>query len=85
MNNTVGRHRPTLTGTLEERRREGRLLTVQEAAAFLAVEVCTIRKWTHQRKLPVVKIMGRVARYRPSDLEALVRRDLKPALRGAGD
>jgi len=39
------------------------LLTAAQAAAFLAVELSTIRKWTHQRRLPVVKVMGRLVRY----------------------
>ena len=57
------------------------LLTAEEAATFLNVEVCTIRKWTHQRKVPVVKLFGRLARYRQADLETLIKKWVRPALR----
>jgi excisionase family DNA binding protein len=46
-----------------------RLLTRKEAAAFLGVKVITLAIWksTHRYNLPVVKL-GRLVRYRPSDL-----------------
>lgn len=61
------------------------LLTAAQAAAFLAVELSTIRKWTHQRRLPVVKVMGRLVRYRLQDLEKLVTKWARPALRAVGE
>jgi excisionase family DNA binding protein len=48
-----------------------RLLTVQEAAKYLAVSVSTLYGWVWQRRVPFVKI-GRALRFDPSDLEAFV-------------
>lgn len=56
------------------------LLDAREAAAFLRVRLSTIRQWTYQRRLPVVKPFGRVARYRRHDLERLVEQWTRPAL-----
>lgn len=57
------------------------LLTCQESARLLNVRPATIRAWTHQRRIPYVKVNGRTVRYRLSDLEKLVRSGLRPALR----
>ena len=54
-------------GTIE---RAG-LLTVQEAARFLAVSVSTLYGWVWQRRIPFVKI-GRALRFDPRDLEAFI-------------
>ena len=48
-----------------------RLLTVQEAARYLAVSVSTLYGWVWQRRIPFVKI-GRALRFDPLDLKALV-------------
>lgn len=48
-----------------------KLLTVQEAAAYLAVSVSTLYGWVYQRRIPFVKI-GRALRFDTSDLAAFV-------------
>ncbi len=50
---------------------ERRLLTVKEAARYLAVSVSTLYGWVWQRRIPFVKI-GRALRFDPCDLEAFV-------------
>ncbi len=50
---------------------EQRLLTVQEAARYLAVSVSTLYGWVWQRRVPFVKI-GRALRFDSRDLEAFV-------------
>ena len=62
-----------------------RLLKVDEAAAMLGVEVSTIRQWTYQRRLPVVKLFGPrgALRFRENDLRALIAGSVRPALRGS--
>jgi excisionase family DNA binding protein len=47
------------------------LLTVDQAAACLAVTPSAIRKWIHTRRLASVKV-GRLRRIRQRDLEAFV-------------
>jgi len=51
---------------------EIRLMTVRDAAKFLAVSVSTIYGWAWQRKLPFVKV-GRALRFDRTDLEDFVR------------
>ena len=51
---------------------EIRLMTVQDAAKFLAVSVSTIYGWAWQRKLPFIKV-GRALRFDRTDLEDFVR------------
>jgi excisionase family DNA binding protein len=48
-----------------------KLLTVQEAATYLAVSVSTLYGWVYQRRIPFVKI-GRALRFDASDLVAFV-------------
>jgi excisionase family DNA binding protein len=50
--------------------REG-LLTIREAAQYLAVSVSTLYGWVWQRRIPFVKI-GRALRFDPRDLAAFV-------------
>jgi len=47
------------------------LLTVREAARYLAVSVSTLYGWVWQRRIPFIK-MGRALRFDPRDLEAFV-------------
>jgi excisionase family DNA binding protein len=58
------------------RRKEGdamdKLLTVRQAAEFLALRPSTIRKMIFERRLPVVRI-GRSVRIKESDLDGIVR------------
>lgn len=59
-----------------------RLLGAEQAAELLGVEPATIRKWTYQRRLPVVHPGGgRAARYRLSALLELIVKWERPALR----
>jgi excisionase family DNA binding protein len=48
------------------------LLTVPEAAALLRLKVSTIRSWVCQRKIPYVKLGGRLVRIRRVDAQALI-------------
>jgi excisionase family DNA binding protein len=47
------------------------LVTVQEAARFLAVSVSTLYGWVWQRRVPFIK-MGRALRFDLVDLEVFV-------------
>lgn len=55
----------------------GRLLTVQEAARYLAVSVSTLYGWVWQRRIPFIK-MGRAVRFDPGDLKAFVEANKQP-------
>ena len=60
---------------------DDRLLDVTEAAAMLAVKPTTLYQWAYQRRIPVVKLMGRALRFRLSTIEKLIRDSERPALR----
>lgn len=53
---------------------ESPLMTIKEAAAYLRLEVCTLRKWAHQKKpgtvLPVR--IGKKVMYAISELNAYI-------------
>jgi excisionase family DNA binding protein len=58
-----------------------RLVTAEEAAELLGVELSTVRQWTYQRRLPVIHPGGgRAARYRLSALLDLMDAWERPAL-----
>lgn len=59
------------------------LLRVREAAQLLGIKPATLYQWAYQRRLPVVKLFGSrgALRFRRNDLEALIGRSLRPALR----
>ena len=59
-----------------------RLLDVREAAALLAVKPATLYQWAYQRRIPVVKLMGRALRFRLSDLQRLITDGVRQPLRG---
>lgn len=61
-----------------------RLLDVHEAAALLSVKPATLYQWAYQRRIPVVKLMGRALRFRLSDIERLITQGVRPALRPDG-
>ena len=63
--------RETPVSCKAEIRVEQRLVTVQEAARYLAVSVSTLYGWVWQRRVPFVKI-GRALRFDSGDLEAFV-------------
>jgi excisionase family DNA binding protein len=43
-------------------------LTKVDAAAFLGIKVPTVDRWVKDRKLPHIKLHGRLVRFRLSDL-----------------
>ena len=53
------------------------LLTVSEAAALLRLKPSTMRAWVHRRRIPFVKLGGRVL-FRRSDLEAVIAKSVVP-------
>ena len=54
------------------------LLTIPETAAFLRLKVSTIRAWVLQRRVPFVKLGGRVF-LRRADLQTLIDASVVPA------
>jgi excisionase family DNA binding protein len=63
-----------------EQRRTDRLLRVDEAADLLGVKPATLYQWAYQRRIPVVKLMGRALRIRESDLVKLIDEGLRQPL-----
>lgn len=58
----------------------GDLLTLDQAADYLNVTGHFIRRLTHERRLPFVKV-GRLVRIRRKDLEVFLDRQSVPAVR----
>ncbi len=56
------------------------LLTAEETAELLGMELGTIRNMTYRRELPVVKIGRRGVRYRLLDLLAWIEERSRPAV-----
>jgi len=54
------------------------LLSVKAAAQMLSCSEATVRKWAYRRQLPAVKV-GRLTRFRLTDVEALIARGSRPA------
>jgi excisionase family DNA binding protein len=54
------------------------LLTVSEAAALLRLKISTIRAWVFRRRIPFVKMGGRIL-FRRNDLEILIAGSVVPA------
>jgi excisionase family DNA binding protein len=52
-------------------RTESRLVTVQEAAKFLALSKSTLYGWVYQRRIPFVKV-GSALRFELAELEKFV-------------
>lgn len=52
-------------------RKESGLITVQDAAEFLAVSTSTLYGWVNQRRIPFVKV-GRALRFEPAELQKFV-------------
>ena len=48
------------------------VVSEHKAAEILGVEVATLRKWRWLRKPPVFLKMGRLVKYRVSDLQAFM-------------
>ena len=51
-----------------------RLMTVNDAARYLAVSVSTLYGWVYQRRIPFVK-MGRALRFELVDLDSFIQRN----------
>ena len=52
------------------------LLTVPETAVLLRLKPSTVRAWVCQRRIPYVKLGGRLVRIRRVDAEALIQNSL---------
>ncbi len=52
-------------------RTESGLITVQEAAKFLAVSTSTLYGWVYQRRIPFVKV-GRALRFEMAELQKFI-------------
>jgi len=46
-----------------------RYLNAREVAAWLKVDIWTVRRWTSMRKIPFVKLSARCVRYDPIRIE----------------
>jgi excisionase family DNA binding protein len=57
-----------------------RLLDVGQASELLSVKPATLYQWAYQRRIPVVKLMGRALRFRESDLRKVIAEGVRPAL-----
>lgn len=52
------------------------LLTPEQVASYLQIELATVYSWTIRQELPVCK-MGRLNRYRKADLDAFISRNMR--------
>jgi excisionase family DNA binding protein len=59
-------------------RSESGLITVQEAAKFLAVSTSTLYGWVYLRRIPFVKV-GRALRFELPELQKFVQSNRFPA------
>jgi excisionase family DNA binding protein len=62
-----------------------RLLDVDEAAAMLGLQPCTLYQWAYKRRIPVVKLFGRALRFKLSTIDKLIRDSERPALRSLAE
>ena len=67
-----------MVGTLERKENDAGLMNVPETAIFLRLKEATIRAWILRRKIPYVKLGGKVF-VRKMDALALVERSIVPA------
>ena len=51
-----------------------RLVTVNDAARYLAVSISTLYGWVYQRRIPFVKV-GRALRFEIGDLDSFIQRN----------
>lgn len=51
-----------------------RLLTVKEAAAYLAISPTTLYHWIARREVPVVRLRRKAVRFDRADLDATIAR-----------
>jgi len=62
--------------TIEDMERTDRLLTVDELAIYLGVPVATLYQWRYRREGPPGFRVGRYIRYRPTDVQQWIERQL---------
>jgi excisionase family DNA binding protein len=62
-----------------------RLLDVREAATMLGLKPSTLYQWAYERRIPVVKLLGRALRFRLSTIRKLIAESERPALRALDD
>lgn len=68
------------TGQREREADDNRLLDYEGAAAYLATTPRHVRQLWEQRRLTAIKL-GRLVRFRRQDLDALIERNVHPAVR----
>lgn len=56
------------------------LLSARQAASLLGIKLATLRKWTHERRIPCIRL-GRRVLYDPEALERVIRAGEQPVLR----
>jgi excisionase family DNA binding protein len=56
---------------------ESGLMTVQDAAKFLAVSTSTLYGWVYLRRIPFVKV-GRSLRFEPAELQKFIQSNRFP-------
>ncbi|MCH7581539.1 MAG: helix-turn-helix domain-containing protein [Acidobacteria bacterium] len=61
---------------MEDKERTDRLLTVDELAVYLGVPVATLYQWRYRREGPPGFRVGRYIRYRPTDVQQWIERQL---------
>jgi excisionase family DNA binding protein len=64
---------------------DDRLLDVREAATMLGLKPSTLYQWAYERRIPVIKLMGRALRFRLSTIRKLIAESERPALRSLDD
>ena len=55
------------------------LLDVEDVAALTGFSVGTLYHWVSQRRIPVVRISARCVRFRRSDIDSWLERQLVPS------
>jgi len=66
----------------ESARQEEGLWTAEEVASYLQISEGTVNQWVKFGKIPVVKV-GRLNRFRPSEIKAWLDEQARPATEGA--
>ena len=64
---------------------DDRLLDVREAATMLGLKPSTLYQWAYERRIPVIKLLGRALRFRLSAIQKLIAESERPALRSLDD
>jgi len=62
-----------------------RLLDVNEAATLLGLKPSTLYQWAYKRQIPTVKLFGRALRFKLSEIQKLIAKSERPALRSLDD